>query len=105
MTLRVIDDEKELYREYRNFLREQSKIAISIYDVSDEDKLQIENALQELLTAEVIKQAHDELRARGVSDEFLDERDLRSSLDELPLPERDRRILEAKVRQLARRMR
>jgi hypothetical protein len=52
MTLRVIDDEKELYREYRNFLREQSKIAISIYDVSDEDKLQIENALQELLTAE-----------------------------------------------------
>jgi hypothetical protein len=105
MTLRVIDDEKELYREYRNFLREQSKIAISIYDVSDEDKLQIENALQELLTAEVIKQAHDELRARGVRDEFLDERDLRSSLDELPLPERDRRILEAKVRQLARRMR
>src|SRR5687768_13805585 len=105
MNLHIIDDEKEVYKEYKNILREQSKIAISIYEIPDEDKNQIENALQELLVAQVIRQTYDELRARGVSDEFLDDSDLRSSLTELPLPERDRKILEAKVRQLARRLR
>jgi hypothetical protein len=105
MTLRVTTDEKGFYEEYRNLLSEQSKIAVSIHDVPDEDRVQIENALQELLAAEVIKQAHDQLRARGVSDEFLDESNLRSSLSGLPLSESDRSILEAKVRLLARRMR
>lgn len=102
-TIRVIENERELYKEYRNVLREASKIAVSIDKIPDEQGTQIENAVQELLTAEAIRQAHDELRARGVSEEFLDESGLRTSLDELPLPESDRRILEAKIRQLSRR--
>ena len=104
MTLDIFGSEQELYRFYTNQLREQSRIAISISDTSDEDRIQIENGLQEMLTAEVIKLAHDELRARGVSNEFLDERGFRSSLEGLPLPGRDHSILEAKVRQLARSM-
>jgi hypothetical protein len=103
--LRVIKDDKELYNQYRESLRERSKIAISIQGATHEHRIQIENALQELLTAEVIKLAHDDLRARGISDELLDERGLRSSLEGVPLPERDRTILESKVRRLARRMR
>src|SRR6266498_3843623 len=104
MTLDIIEREQELYRLYTNQLREQSRIAISISDAPDQDRLQIENGIQELFTAEAIKLAHDELRARGVSNDFLDESGLRSSLEELPLPGRDHSILEAKIRQLARRM-
>ncbi len=103
--LRVIKDDKELYNQYRESLRERSRIAISIQGVTDEHRIQIENALQELLTAEVIKLAHDDLRARGIRDDFLDERGLRSSLEGVPLAERDRTILESKVRRLARQMR
>lgn len=101
-TMRVIQDDKELYEGYRDALREASRIAISIGKISDKHKAKIENAVQELFAAEVIRRAHDELRARGISEEFLDESGLRSSLDELPLPENDSRILEAQVRQLAR---
>ncbi|PYV71259.1 MAG: hypothetical protein DMG96_29150 [Acidobacteria bacterium] len=102
--LRVIKDDKELYNYYRDSLRERSRVAISIQGASDEHRIQTENALQELLTAEMIKLAHDELRGRGVGNDLLDERGLRSSLEEVRLPERDRTILEAKVRRLARRM-
>jgi hypothetical protein len=102
--LRVIKDDKELYNCYRDSLRERSKVAISIHGGTDEHRAQIENALQEMLTTEVIKLAHDDLRARGVSDDFLDERGLRSSLEGVRLPQRDRTILESKVRVLARRM-
>ena len=105
MPLNIIEDEKQFYREYIKQLREQTKVAISIHGISDEHRIEIENGLREFLAAEVIKQAHDELRARGVSEEFLDKGDFRSSLKGLPLPEKDRRILEAKVRQLALRMR
>jgi hypothetical protein len=104
LSIRIVKDEKEFYKEYKNQLREQSKIAISIQGVSDEDKTRIENALQELITAQVINQAYDEVRAIGISNEFLDESDLQTSLRDLPLPESDIRILEAKTRQLARQM-
>lgn len=104
MTLDIIGHERELYRFYTDQLREQSRIAISISDAPEEDRLQIENGIQELFTAEAIKLAHDQLRARGVSNDFLDESGLRSSLEGLPLPGRDHSILEAKVRLLARTM-
>jgi hypothetical protein len=109
MTVYVIEDEgdeRKFYENYTNHLREQSKLAFSIHGFTDEDKTQIEDALQELLTAEVIDLAHERLRARGVTDEHLNatRSDSRPTLRELPLPERDRRILEAKVRQLARQM-
>jgi hypothetical protein len=75
-----------------------------MHNVSDEHKNQIANALQEMLAAEVIKQAHQDLRARGVREEFLDETGLRSSLQELPLPEGYHPVFEARIRQLAMRM-
>ena len=106
MTVHVIEGERDLYEKYTNQLREQTKVEILVHGVPDEDKPQIKDALQELLTAEVIDLAHEKLRARGVSDELLKEsrRDLRPSPRELPLPEKDRTVLEAKVRRLARQM-
>jgi len=53
----------------------------------------------------MVRGAYERLRARGVSNDVLDETGLRSSLDGMPLPEADRTILEAKIRLLARRMR
>jgi hypothetical protein len=108
LTVSVVRDDRELYAEYARLLGDQAQLPITVKEgegLSDRDMGQIEGALRELLAAELVRQGHDQLRANGVSEEFLDERDLPSSLDGVPLPERDQRILEAKVRQLSRRMR
>jgi len=107
LTVRVVRDDRELYAEYTHLLGDQAQLPITVKEgegLSDRDMEQIEQALRGLLAAELVKQGHDQLRASGVSEELLDERDLRSSLDGVPLPERDQRILEAKVRHLARQM-
>lgn len=101
MPLSVVENEKEFYAQYRNTLREQSRLPISIHNVSDQPGDPIQDAVQNL-SAEVIKLAHDTLRTRGINEDLLDETDLRSSLDKTSLPAEDRRILEAKIRQLAR---
>lgn len=102
MPLSVVENEKEFYAQYRNTLREQSRLPISIHNVSDQPGDPIQDAVQNLFSAEVIKLAHDTLRTRGINEDLLDETDLRSSLDKTSLPAEDRRILEAKIRQLAR---
>jgi hypothetical protein len=106
MTFHEIEDERDLYEKYTNHLRELTKLEISIHGASDEEKTQIKDTLQELLTTEVIDRAHEKLRAGGVRDELLkhSRRDLRRTLKGLPLPEKDQRIVEAKVRRLARQM-
>jgi hypothetical protein len=104
MTIHVIEDERDFYEKATNHLREQTKLkfAIQIHSVPDEDQPQIKDALQELLSAEVLNLEQEKLRARGVSDDFLKASDLRPTLEELPLPEKDRTLLEAKVRRAAR---
>jgi hypothetical protein len=102
MPLSLFKDDKEFYSLYRNAIREQSTLPISIHNVPHRGRDQIQDAIQDLFSAEVIKLAHDALRTRGVSEDLLDETGLRSSLDETSLAAKDRRILEAKIRQLAR---
>jgi hypothetical protein len=104
MPLRVVKDEAEFYEEYRNTLRERARLPIDIdgEHLSHEQKSDIQSALHNLLAAEVIKEAHNELRARGVKEDLLPEDDFPFSLKGLPLPHDEQRILEAKVRQLAR---
>jgi hypothetical protein len=104
MSIHVIQDERDFYEKSLNHLREQTKLTFAIHGVPEEDKTQIKDALQERLTAEVINLEHEKLRARGVSDEFLDASDLRSTLKELPLPEKERTVLEAKIHRVARRI-
>jgi hypothetical protein len=101
MSFHVIQDERDVYETYMNHLREQTKLKFAIHGVPDEDQPQIKDALQELLTAEVINLEHENLRGRGVSDEFLNANDLRTTLKELPLPEKERTVLEAKIRRVA----
>jgi hypothetical protein len=102
MPLGVVKDDKEFYAQYRNALREQSRLAISIHNIPRRRGDRIQSAIQDLFSAEVIRLAHDTLQARGVSESVLSETRLRSSLDGASLPAKDRRILEAKIRQLAR---
>jgi hypothetical protein len=104
MPLTVVASDKEFFSEYTKALVERSKVPISAYVEHARPDREIENALQEFFTAEVVKIGHDVLRARGVGPDFLDETELRSSLDGLPLPVEDRRILEAKIRLLASQM-
>jgi hypothetical protein len=104
MSFHVIQDERDFYEKYMNHLREQTKLKFAIHGVPDEDKTQIEDALQELLTAEVINLERENLRARGVSDEFLNASDVRPTLPELPLPEKERTVLDAKIRRVARQL-
>ena|SRR5215213_4984171 len=96
-TFHVIEGERDFYEKYMNHLREQTKPEVFIYNVPDEDKIKYEDAIQELLTAEVINLTHEKLRARGVSDQLLlsARRDLRSALRELPMPEQDHRLLDS----------
>jgi len=101
MPLTVVESDKAFFSEYTKSLVERSKIPISTYVEDARPDREIENALQELFTAEVVKIGHDAVRARGVSPDLLDETDLRSSLDGVSLPGEDRRILEAKIRLLA----
>ncbi len=105
MPLRVVQDKREIYESYNDALREQATLSITIDGASDREQLVIQNGIQELFTAEMIRLVHDHMRINGVPDEFLGESRLRSSLDGVSLPERDLRILEAKIRQLAMRMR
>jgi len=108
LTVRIFQDDRELYAEYARLVGEQPQLAVTVKEgegLSGRDRVQIEQALRELFAAELVKEGQDRLRANGVSEEFLGVQDLRSSLDGIPLPERDQRILEAKVRQLARQMR
>jgi hypothetical protein len=102
MPIHVIQGERDFYEKATNHLREQTKLTFSIHGVPEEDKTRIKDALQELLSAEVINLEQEKLRARGVGDEFLKASDLRPTLEELPLPEKDRTLLEAKVRRAAR---
>jgi hypothetical protein len=102
MPLSVVGNEKEFYAQYRKTLRERSTLPVSIHNVSDQRRDRIQDAVQDLFTAEVIRLAHDRLRTRGINEDLLDETGLRSSLDKTSLPAEDRRILEAKIRQLAR---
>jgi len=102
MPLSVVKDDKEFYAQYRNAIRERSRLPISIHNISHRRRERIQAAIQDLYSAELIKLAHDTLRARGVSEDLLDETGLRSSLDGTSLPAKDRRILEAKIRHLAR---
>jgi hypothetical protein len=101
MSFHVIQDERDVYEKYMDHLREQTKLKFAIHGVPDEDQPQIKDALQELLTAEVINLEHENLRGRGVSDEFLTASDHRPTLKELPLPEKERTVLEAKIRRAA----
>ena len=105
MPIQIIQDERQIYEGYTSALQEQSKLAIFVDGASDREEIVIRNGIQELFTAEVIKLAHNDLRMNGVPEEYLDESRLRSSLEGLPLPERDLRILEAKVRHLAMQLR
>jgi hypothetical protein len=102
--LYVIENEREFYEKYTNHLREQTNLEVFIDNVPDEDETKIKEAVRELLVAEVVKLAHEKFRTSGVSDELLKDsrKDLRTTLRELPLPEKDQRIVEAKVRRLAR---
>jgi hypothetical protein len=102
MSIHIIQDERDFYEKYMNYLRVQTKLKVSIHGVPDEDKTQIKDTLQDLLTAEVINLEHEKSRARGVSDEILDASDLLPTLKELPLPEKERTVLEAKVHRVAR---
>jgi hypothetical protein len=104
MSFRVIQDERDFYEKSLNHLREQTRLKFAIHGVPDEDKTQIKDALQELLTAEVINLEREKLRARGVSNEFLTASDLPATLKELPLPEKERTALEAKIRRVARQL-
>jgi hypothetical protein len=52
-----------------------------------------------MINAETIRLAHDRLRAAGVNEEYLVKPALRTSLEGLPIRDRDRFALEAKVRQ------
>jgi hypothetical protein len=101
MSISIVKNENEIYHDYKQYLIKRSKVVISIHNVSDAHKDQICRAVQELVMAEVIRLANNQLRAVGVNDEFLDERRLRTSLEELPLPPSDRKILEARTRQMA----
>jgi hypothetical protein len=107
MTSHAIEDERDFYEKYTHHLREQVKPEVLLHGIPDEEKPQIKDAIQELFAAEVINLAHEELRARGVRDELLlnARGALRLTLKNLPLPEKDHTILEAKVRQLARQTR
>jgi Ricin-type beta-trefoil lectin domain-like len=102
MSIHIIQDERDFYEKYTNYLRVQTKLKVSIHGVPDEDKTQIKDTLQDLLTAEVINLEHEKSRARGVSDEILDASDLLPTLKELPLPEKERTVLEAKIHRVAR---
>jgi hypothetical protein len=108
LTLRIIEHDRELYEGYTRLLRERARLPITIRreetDFSEDERQQIESALQDLLAAELIRYAHDRLRASGVSEDLLPRSDLRTSLKGVPLPETDQRVMEAKVRQLAFRM-
>jgi hypothetical protein len=101
MSIHVMQDERDFYEKFTNHLREQTELTFAIHGVPDEETPQIKDALQERLTAEVISLEHEKLRARGVSDEFLDASDLRPTLKELPLPEKERTLLEAKIHRVA----
>jgi hypothetical protein len=101
MPLKVVANDKEFYGEYTNTLRESAKIPVSVYSDSAGRQPRIEGALQEFFASEVVKLGHDALRAGGVSSDLLDESDLRSSLEGVPLPPEDQRILEAKLRLFA----
>jgi hypothetical protein len=102
MPLSVVKDDREFFALYRSALREQSRLPISIHNVPHRRGEGLQAAIQDLFSAEVIKLAHDTLRTREISEDLLDETGLRSSLDGTSLPAKDRRILEAKIRQLAR---
>lgn len=102
MPLSVVKDDKEFYGQYRNAIRERSRLPISIHNISHQRGERIQAAIQDLYSAELIKLVHDTLRARGVSEDLLDETGLQPSLDGTSLPAKDRRILEAKIRHLAR---
>lgn len=104
MTINLIKDKSELYKHYRLQIADQTKVMIAVHGVPDAEKHEIRKAIQELLTAEVIKLKYDELRARGVNEKFLDAGDLRSSLKGIRLSKADRAIAEAKIRLFARQM-
>lgn len=99
------EDDIAPYRNYARLLGEHTRLYFSISGVEDNDRQLIENALQELFSAEITRQAQDELRARGLVDELFEEGTLRTSLEGVPLSGRDQIIWEAKVRQLAQIMR
>jgi hypothetical protein len=101
MSLQIIQDEKEAYRGYIALLSEQLRPAISVHAASEADSTQIQNGIQEMFDAEIARLAYNELRSRGIEEEFLEERNLRSSLEGLPLPDEGRRTLEAQIRQMA----
>lgn len=99
--MQIINDEKELYTYYADQILQQTRIVISVNEVAEEKRDAIASGIKELLAAEIIRHAYDELRARGVSEQLLDGPTLRTSLKGLPLSERDRTALEAQTRRLA----
>jgi hypothetical protein len=104
MTMRVVQEEKEIYRGYAELLCELSRVNFTIQGIPEANRGQIERGLQEMLTGEITRLSFEKLRANGVRGEWLDNRPLRTSLDGLPLPAADCRVLEEKVRQMAARM-
>jgi hypothetical protein len=101
MNIRVLQNEKELYQDYTTLFQERFQLTMSIHGFPDETNNEIQKGIKEMFNGEMARLAHNELRARGVPEELLDEINLRSSLEDLPIPETDRGILEARLRQLA----
>ena len=108
MLAHIIEDDRELYVEYRRLVADRAEsVQVIVNRVEGQvgaEMPELEHAVRELLAAELVKLGDDRLRANGVSEEHLDQRDLPTSLKGTSFPERDQRIVEAKIRQLARQM-